>query len=84
MTAAAAVRLFRAERTARWSGVVLPGTAAVVLGVILLAAFVRADWLTRGFIAASAMIGLPLALWRGRMVGRAFVAGAESRTGSRF
>jgi len=84
MTAAAAVRVFWGERTARWSGVVLPGVASAVLGAILLAALVRADWLTRGFIAASAIIGLPLALWRGRMVGRAFVAGAEPRTGSRF
>jgi amino acid transporter len=84
MTAAAAVRVFWGEPAARWSGVVLPGVASAVLGAILLAALVRADWLTRGFIAASAIIGLPLALWRGRMVGRAFVAGAEPRTGSRF
>jgi amino acid transporter len=84
MTAAAAVRVFAAERAARWSGVVLPGTAAVVLGAILLAAFFRADALTRGFIAASAIIGLPLALWRGGVVRRAFVPRAEPRTGSRF
>ena len=84
MTAAAAVRIFGRTGTARWSGVVLPGTAAVVLGVILLAALIRADWLTRGFIAASAIIGLPLALWRGRVAALAFVPGAEPRTGSRF
>ena len=84
MTAAAAVRMFHGDRDSRWSGVVLPGTAAVVLGGILLVALVRDDPGTRGFIAASAIIGLPLALWRGRMVGRAFVAGAEPRTGSRF
>jgi amino acid transporter len=84
MTAAAAVRVFRRERTARLSGVLLPGVAAVMLGAILLAALVRADSLTRGFIAASAIIGLPLALWRGGAVRRAFEPGAEPRTGSRF
>ena len=84
LTAAAAVRVFAPERTARWSGVVLPGVAAVALATVLLLALVRDDPATRGFIAASAIIGLPLALWRGRMVGRAFVAGAEPRTGSRF
>ncbi|HEY0382938.1 MAG TPA: APC family permease [Candidatus Elarobacter sp.] len=84
MTAAAAVRVFHRERTARWPGVLLPGVAAVLLGAILVAALVRADSLTRGFIAASAIIGLPLALWRGGTVRRAFVPGAEPRTGSRF
>ncbi|MDP9105172.1 MAG: amino acid permease [Candidatus Eremiobacteraeota bacterium] len=84
LTAAAAVRVFAPERTARWSGVVLPGVAAVALGAVLLLALVRDDLATRGFIAASAIIGLPLALWRGRVVGRAFVAGVEPRTGSRF
>ena len=84
MTAAAAVRVFAPERTARWSGVVLPGTAAVALAAVLLLALIRDDGATRGFIAASAIIGLPLALWRGRVVRRAFVAGAEPRTGSRF
>ena len=84
LTAAAAVRVFASERTARWPGVVLPGVAGVALGAILLLALVRDDLATRGFIAASAIIGLPLALWRGRVVGRAFVAGAEPRTGSRF
>lgn len=84
MTAAAAVRVFRADPAVRWSGAVLPGAAAVVLGAVLLAAFFRADALTRGFIAASAIIGLPLALWRGGVVRRAFVPGAEPRTGSRF
>ena len=84
MTAAAAVRVFAPEGTARWSGVVLPGSAAVCLGAILLISLVRDDAATRGFIAASAIIGLPLALWRGRVVRRAFVTGAEPRTGSRF
>jgi amino acid transporter len=66
MSAAAAVRVFTGNETARWSGVVLPGGAAAVLGVVLLLALVRDDAATRGFIAVSAIIGLPLALWRGR------------------
>jgi amino acid transporter len=68
MSAAAAVRIFAGDETGRWSGVVLPGGAAAVLGAILLLALVRDDAATRGFIAASAIIGLPLAFWRGRAV----------------
>lgn len=68
MTAAAAVRIFAADPAARWSGVVLPGTAALVLGAILLIALEGDDPATRVFIAAAAIIGLPLALWRGRAV----------------
>jgi amino acid transporter len=68
MTAAAAVRVFAPEPSARWSGVVLPGAAGAVLGAILLLALKGDDPGTRGFIAVSAIIGLPLALWRGRVV----------------
>ncbi len=68
MSALAAVRFFAAQGTVRWSGAVLPGTAAVALSVILAIGFGRDDIITRGFIAASAIIGLPLALWRGRVV----------------
>jgi amino acid transporter len=84
MSAGAAVRVFAAEASARWTGVVLPGTATVALAGILGLALRSDDPNTRGFIAASAIIGLPLALWRGRAVRRAFVPGAEPRTGSRF
>jgi amino acid transporter len=70
MSAAAAVRVFAREPAARWTGVVMPGVAAVVLGAILLIALKGDDPGTRGFIAASAIIGLPLALWRGRVVRR--------------
>ncbi len=66
MSAAAAVRVFRGTGTAVWSGVVFPGSAAVVLGAILMVALVRDDPATRGFITASAIMGLPLAVWRGR------------------
>ena len=68
MSALAAVRFFAAQGTARWSGAVLPGTAAIALVLILGIGFGRDDTVTRGFIAASAIIGLPLALWRGRVV----------------
>jgi amino acid transporter len=70
LSAAAAVRIFAAERTARWAGVVLPGAGATVLAVVLLSSLAADDAQTRGFIAASAIIGLPLALWRGRWVRR--------------
>jgi amino acid transporter len=68
LTASAAVRIFAGDRTARWSGVVLPGSAAAVLAAILLVALRSDAPGTRGFIAVSAIIGLPLALWRGRAV----------------
>jgi len=84
MTAAAAVRVFAREPAARWTGVVLPGVAAAVLGAVLAIALEMDDPGTRGFIAASAIIGLPLALWRGRAVRRAFEAGGRTITGSRF
>ncbi|HTD36877.1 MAG TPA: APC family permease [Candidatus Limnocylindrales bacterium] len=74
MTAAAAVRIFAQEGTARWSGAVLPGAAAAVL-VLLLASKLDDGW-TRGFVIASAIIGLPLALWRGRVVRGGVSAGA--------
>jgi amino acid transporter len=70
LSAAAAARIFLPAGTALWSGVVLPGSAAVVLGAILLVAIARDDAPTRGFIAASAIIGLPLALWRGSALAR--------------
>jgi amino acid transporter len=84
MTAAAAVRVFAREGTARWSGVVLPGTAAVLLAAVLLIALNSDDPGTRGFIAASAIIGLPLALWRGRIVRGGVETRERSSTGSRF
>ena len=84
MSALAAVRIFAAQGTGRWAGVVLPGTAALALALILAVGFTRDDTLTRGFIAASAIIGLPLAVWRGQVLRRAPASGGEPRTGSRF
>ncbi|HEX3467360.1 MAG TPA: APC family permease [Candidatus Elarobacter sp.] len=70
LSALAALRTFARDRTRRWSGAVLPGAAAIALALILGIGFVRDDMMTRGFIAASAIIGLPLALWRARVVRR--------------
>jgi amino acid transporter len=85
MSALAAVRTFLGDPQARWSGVILPGLAAVGLAAILAVAFVRDDPMTRGFIAAAAILGLPLALWRGRALRRAGgTEGVGHSTGSRF
>jgi amino acid transporter len=84
LTAAAAARLFATDRAARWTGLVLPGSAAVVLGAILLLSLQSDDPGTRGFIAASAIIGLPLALWRGRAVRTGRALRDRTNTGSRF
>ena len=70
MTAAASVRLFAGAGTSRWSGVVLPAAAGGALAAILMLALIRDDVSTRGFITASAIIGLPLAVWRGRAAAR--------------
>jgi amino acid transporter len=68
MTAAAAVCVFAPERTARWSGVVLPGAAGAALGVVLLLSLSRDDAATRIFIAGSVVLGFPFAFLRGRRV----------------
>jgi len=68
LSAAAAVRIFAAERTARWSGVLVPGAGGLALAGVLFVALQTDDAQTRGFITASAIIGLPLAVWRGRHV----------------
>jgi uncharacterized membrane protein YbaN (DUF454 family) len=84
MSAAAAVRLFAGEADKRWTGVVLPGVAATALTLVLVAGFLHEEPAPRVFIAASAIIGLPLAVWRGRTVRRASKAGAGASLGSRF
>jgi amino acid transporter len=84
MSAAAAVRLFAHEPDKQWTGVVLPGLAALALTFVLGAGFLHEDAAPRVFIAASAIIGLPLAVWRGRTVRRASKAGAGASLGSRF
>jgi hypothetical protein len=84
LSAAAAVRIFAPERRTVWSGVVLPGAAALLLAGVLTIALKEDDLKTRVFIAASAIIGLPLALWRGRVVRGGVEPGGRSTTGSRF
>lgn len=84
LTAAAAVRVFADTESKRWSGAILPGTSAVILIGILAAALWGDDPPTRGFIAASAIIGLPLALWRGRAARRASRAGGGQQSGVAF
>jgi amino acid transporter len=71
MSAAAAVRMFAAERARRLSGVVLPALGTLALVVVLGVSLVQADTTTRLFIIASAALGIPLALWRGRTWNRA-------------
>jgi len=71
LSAAASVRMFWTERGARWlSGAGLPGFATVVLAGILVVAVAESDPRTQWFIAASAALGLPLAIWRGRVITR--------------
>jgi APA family basic amino acid/polyamine antiporter len=85
LTAAAAVRSFAGDPSVRWSGVLLPGAAALGLVAILSVSLVRDDGTTRGFIAAAATLGLPLALWRGRVLRHAVgTYGVGHSTGSRF
>ncbi len=60
------MRVFAAEPARRLTGAVLPGTAAAILAVVLLLALRGDDRSTRGFILVAAIIGLPLAIWRGR------------------
>jgi amino acid transporter len=83
LSALAAVRTFAGRGTVRWSGAALPGVAAIALGLILSAGFARDDTVTRGFIASSAIIGLPLALWRARVV-RRIARTSRPLPGSRF
>jgi len=84
LTALAAVRIFASRRRSPLMGVALPGVAAAALTAILLSSLLTDDAQTRGFIAASAIIGLPLAAWRGRVVRASRPAGERSSTGSRF
>ena len=84
LSAAAAVRLFLGEPGLRWTGVIWPGTAAVALAAVLAGGYAHLDAGPRVFIAVSAIIGLPLALWRGRAVRRALPMGLGITPGSRF
>jgi amino acid transporter len=69
LSAAAAVRIFARDASARWSGVIWPGLGSLALFGILGTSFVQSDASTRAFIAIAAAVGVPLALWRGRKWG---------------
>jgi amino acid transporter len=85
LSAAAAVRTFARDPAARWSGAVLPGAAVLGLAGVLAVALVRDDGATRGFIAGAAVIGFPLAAWRGRALRRTVgTREVGHSTGSRF
>jgi amino acid transporter len=84
LSAAAAVKVFLHEPDRRWTGVLLPGVAAVGLAAVLAIGYLHEEASPRVFIAASAIIGLPLAVWRGRAVRRTSKAGAGASLGSRF
>ncbi|HZO93347.1 MAG TPA: APC family permease [Candidatus Baltobacteraceae bacterium] len=71
LSAGAAVRTFARDPARRWSGAVLPGTGAAILAAVLLLSLRGDDLSTRGFIVTAAIIGLPLAAWRGRSARRA-------------
>lgn len=66
MSAAAAVKVFWGERSHRFSGVVSPGVGAIALVGVLGFSLLQSDPNTRWFICAAALLGIPLALWRGR------------------
>jgi amino acid transporter len=66
MTGAAAVRLFAGDAGARWSGVIWPAIGVIALAYILTSSLVQGDAGTRAFIVGAALVGIPLALWRGR------------------
>lgn len=68
LSAAAAVKIFAGDRSARIDGVVLPGIATVVLAVILTVSVWQYDPGTRLFILGAAALGIPLAIWRGRVL----------------
>jgi amino acid transporter len=65
LSAAAAVRIFARERTARLDGVVLPGIATLALLGVLAVSVELADRPTQIFLLVTALAGLPFAWWRG-------------------
>jgi len=66
MSAAAAVRLFAADRSIRLTGVVLPALAVVALAIVLGVSVVQSDPATRLFMLGGVVCGIPVAWWRGR------------------
>ncbi|HEY4439409.1 MAG TPA: APC family permease [Candidatus Elarobacter sp.] len=84
MSAAAAVQLFWDDPARRWSGVIVPGLAAAGLAAVLAVGLMNEPFAPRVFIGVSAIIGLPLAIWRGRTARRLPKTRESSILGSRF
>jgi amino acid transporter len=70
LSAAAAVRIFAPDSTRRLTGVVLPAFGTVALLLIIVFSFVQDEPSTRTFIIGAALLGVPLAVWRGRVAQR--------------
>jgi amino acid transporter len=67
-SAAAAVRVFSRDGTKRLTGIVLPSVGIAGLVLILVYSFWHDDWGLQLFIVVAAVLGIPLAWWRGRLV----------------
>ena len=65
LSAAAAVRIFAGDRTARLDGVVLPAFATLALLGVLAVSVALADRPTQLFLLVTALAGIPFAWWRG-------------------
>jgi amino acid transporter len=67
MSAGACVRIFARDRRHRVTGIVVPALGAGALSLLLVFSFAQNDASTRLFIVGAALVGLPLAFWRGRV-----------------
>lgn len=67
MSAAAASAVFARDRSHWLDGVVLPGIATLALAALLAVDIARADPPVQLFLAGAAALGVPFALWRGRL-----------------
>lgn len=70
-SAAAAVRLFRGRREARWSGVVAPFVGLLTLGGVVAATIAFEERFLAYIALGGVCLGIPFALWRGPAAGKA-------------
>jgi amino acid transporter len=77
LSSAAAVRIFAGDRSARLDGVALPALAAVLLAIVLAWSVAQDAVPTRLFVVAAALLGVPVAVWRGRALAGAPVPSGE-------
>jgi amino acid transporter len=77
LSAAAAVRIFARDRTARLDGVILPGLATLALLGVLGVSVALADRPTQLFLLGAALLGVPFAWWRSGAVGAGRSSGAQ-------